>query len=68
MKVIVVIKEDFEGKAFASEVYEEDTYCFKCKAVVDKGESYYIVPDVGEDPKLRFFWNKRNVKFIGVFP
>lgn len=68
MTVIVIIKDEFEGKAFATKCFEEDTYLFKVKAVVDKGDQFYIVPDVGEDDKLRWFWSKRTVKYIGVFP
>ena len=67
MRVMVVIKGEFEGKAFASEVFEDDTYLFECTAVVDKGDKYYIVPEKNEDPKLRWFWDKRTVKFIGIF-
>ena len=67
MIVIVVIKEDFEGRAFAKKMIEEDTYIFDAASIRDRGDSYMIVPKENEDQKLRWNWNKRNVKFIGIF-
>lgn len=67
MIVIVVIREDFEGKAFAKKLIDEDTYIFDAVMVRDRGDSYLIMPTEGQDQKIRWTWNKRNVKFIGIF-